>query len=1324
MLSAIADYIKSRRGELGRHVLYLGGGVRTSPDEMRVVDVLEQLALSWARQQGLDLPDERPGAAALELMARAITDPLERCRLLRERLAEARPSEGHTRLARLIAEGYFPAVFTADPTDLLQVALHNHHMEAGKDYHLLAAGVDEPGEISLALAGSTRVVVVKCAGAITREFIPLSVAEVNHAISSIASVIQEAFRTLALFVAYTDREQAFLRYVPHEGDRAFWINRIIPMDDEDLYQELKLESPESVDYHMLQPEVMQMLRARNSARHLICREPGEPSAFFSALEERLSRYRHNVPRPRRPGTALSVLSGGPYRFLDHYTLEDAEIFYGREQDTQAVVNMIKEHQLSVLFGASGRGKTSLLLAGVLPALLEEAESEDGTKWLPVVVRCGEDPIASTIEAVTAALREQGISEPEATDLAPFLQQVIERSGRTVVLIFDQFEEFFVRLGEPLRVQFLEQLQRALQLCPGDLKVLLSIREDYLGELYELRPWLPRVLHNAYRLKKLTYQQAKAAAIKPASQFHVRIEEELVDRILDDIARDDGVEPTELQIIMDRLYQSKSPNRHVIGAHSYEVLSGADRILSDYLDHALDKLSPAERRMARQVLKNMVASSELKAIRSAERIAAETGYPYPQVEKLLARLADLRLVRRIGKPEKHEYEVVHEYVAQKINDWLSDDEARVKDVQDLLTRELSNYQKFKLLMQDGALRLVYQHRDELTISPEEMELIVRSAVLRGQNADYWLGRAAEMGDRLVPTLRELLRSEDPEVRMAVLKALKPHLSVEFLPELVALLGPRDEPPLTAQEARRLAEEYLRSLDRELIELLGHGTDEQRHLAAYALGRIESRRALRPLADALDDEDVAMREEVAEALQEMNSINTVRMLLRRLRERPDAPWAVAYALGRVCHDSRAVRELENAYQSQPNSPQLAFALAMAYAHQREWDQALRLLDQAQALATTPTGLQTIAALREEIARDRKRAALERYWPMFHGDPARTGATEEEVQPPLREHWSFRTRGPVVASPAIRAGLVCVGSRDSYLYGLDSATGALRWELRTGDRIEAAPCLTEDSAYVVSRDGCLYAVALPEGTLRWKFDTGAPSRSSPLVHRDLIYCGNQAGQMLAVDVRSGQVRWRFATADEVSGAPTLADDTVVFGSWDANLYALDASTGELRWQVPGEGPIASSPSVLAGRIYCGSDARVVFALDAASGERIWRQELGGMVRSCPATAAGLAIVGAMDGVVYALSLQDGSIVWRAQTEEEILASPVVSGRVVYLGSKDGNLYAFSLADGTQLWTYKTSYAIYSSPAVAEQMVVLGMQYYDVVAFVAGEEGDGVTR
>ena len=1313
MLTAIADYVKSRRHELGKHVLFVGSAVRTSPGEVRVDDLLGKMALEWATEQGKELPEEEAELAALEMMARAVGDHVQRCKILGEVLEKGRSSEAHTRLARMISDGYFSAVFTTDPTGLLQESLHNRHMDAEKDYHLLVAGVDPADEIEVALAESQRVVVVKCAGEVSRDFLPLSAAEVRAAITSISETIASAFRPLALFVGYAARDLPFIEHVSREGERVFWVNRIIPMDDEELYQELKLESPASVAYHSLQPEVMEMLGARSSQRHLLCREAGEPSAFFSALEERVARHEYSTRRARKVARDQTLLSGGPYRFLDFYDVEDAEVFFGREHQVADVIEMISEHPLSVLFGASGRGKTSLLCAGVVAAMQEEAREDEGRRWLPVYVRCGEDPLENIKDAVSKALKDLGRAAPHRDgELADLLGEAIESSGHLLVLIVDQFEEYFVKLGDRTQAEVARQLAEALATETDKLRVLLSIREDYLGQLYSLDEYLPEIMHNAYRLNKLSPEQAERATIKPAASFGIHVEKDLVDQILLDLSRDDGVEPAQLQIVMDRLYQSLSGRRHRIGLHAYEQLDGAEHILRDYLDYALSQFPALERRTARAILKDMVASSELKMARSLERIAAEVAQAEDAVEKVLARLIDLRLVRRVGREHHRAYELVHEYVADKIEHWMSEREIEVKDVQDLLTRELDNYQRFGLQMSEGALRIIATYRNELNISPEEMELIIRSAAHRDQDVGYWLDRAEELGERLEATFKAMLQDEHAHVHLVALRGLTRHLSPAYLPELVRLLDDDDS------EVRETTEQHLRRLDRELVQMLGHGDEQERRLAAYALGRIDSRRGLRPLAEALEDGDEQMREEVAEALMEMDAPGTTRLLLRRLSNGEDAPWAVAYALGRVSQEPESLEEIKRARSHQPDSPQTAFALALAHEHRREHDRALELLDEAEGLATTETGMQAIAEARAGIKAQRERATEGgEDWPTFHGNARRTGFAPQELLPPLAVKWRFQTRGPVVASASSAAGLICVGSRDGYLYALDSSSGSLRWELRTGDRVEAAPALDRDIAYVTSRDGQLYAAGLQDGDVRWIYDTGAPSRSSPAVHSGLVIAGNQEGQVVAVAARDGKLRWQAQADDDISAAASIMDGRLFIGSWDGKLYALDPETGEQIWRTDTEGPIATSASGADGRLYCGSDAEAIFAFAADTGEILWRRPVGGRVRSCPALGGDRAIVGCMDGNVYALNRADGAIVWTAETEDEVLSAPAVAAGVVYIGSKDGTLYALSLEDGQVLWSYPTSYAVYSSPLIAEEMVVLGMEYYNVVAFAPEE-------
>ncbi len=95
------------------------------------------------------------------------------------------------------------------------------------------------------------------------------------------------------------------------------------------------------------------------------------------------------------------------------------------------------------------------------------------------------------------------------------------------------------------------------------------------------------------------------------------------------------------------------------------------------------------------------------------------------------------------------------------------------------------------------------------------------------------------------------------------------------------------------------------------------------------------------------------------------------------------------------------------------------------------------------------------------------------MFRHDLSRTGSSDASGIPLEGElKWVFATGAPIHSSPAVD-GTVYVGSRDSKLYALDTATGAQLWHITTGDKITSSPAVAGGTVYVGSHDGNLYAV-----------------------------------------------------------------------------------------------------------------------------------------------------------------------------------------------------------------------------------------------------------
>ncbi len=1321
MLGVIADYVKSRRHRLGQHVLFVGSGVRLA-SETTMASILEQLALEHCGDSFEGLPPERRGREALKRFAEQTTDHAVRCRLLQEKLHDVRPPEGYIRLASLIKDGYFPLIFTMSPDDLLEQSLSNQHLEPAKDYHLVVAGVTPPETYTVDLQESTRVAIIKCGGDVGSKYLPLSEAEIRETISGICDTISRSFKVLSIFTAYTERDKPFLACVPREGGKIFWVNTIVPMKDQELYEELKLESPASIEYHRLQPEVTELLEARHSARHLVVREAGTFNEFIANLHNRL--YMRRDRHRRRHRRELTVLRGGPYRFLDYFDVNDNQFFYGREQDVETLLGMIQEHRLVVLFGRSGIGKTSLLRAGLMAELAKRAKDAEAGEipWLTVYALCEDDPLDSVRQAALDAAEEAGFNVDKLRDhktLKKFLRAVAEVTGRNVLVILDQFEEFFVKLGALVKQRFLSEIAECINtdqqpdegLAGKHITVLLSIREDFVGELYELHEQLPTVMQHMYRLKKLTREQAENAIVKPAQNFGIRVEPELVERIIEDLSRD-GIEPTQLQIVCDRLYSSLEPGHYVITERHYDRLGGTEKILSQYLDYALRQFPPLERRVARMILKHMVTGSELKALRPLERIAQEVGMDQESVERVLAKLVDFRLVRGVDKDRKRNYELVHEYLAEEIGGWLTDDELKLKDVQDLLTRELNNYEKFGLLMDAETLRIVSEQRERLSISPAELEMIILSAAASQIDVKEWMSRLPELGEARIRVLARMMEDSKVHVRRIAYEYLPEPVPSALIPQLVA--GLRD----TDETIRNKALQVLNTLQRPLLEALAGDGVVKKADAAFALAKMAPGRYITHLLDAMTDDDEEYWDVVTQVLGELGSEQLGQQVLERLVKLDGrAPWALAHLMGHMAANHQLLEALQRAV-ADSSSARLKYALGLALTEWRQFDEAEEVLRQAVAEADDygakliDQALQNIGKHREMMVSGGDR------WVMFRHDAAHSGAIHQPLRPPLKKIWSYRTGGTLMGSAVVSGGVVYFGSRDHNLYALTSQHGGHLWTLKTNDRIEATPAVSDGLVYIGSYDRRLYAADSVTGRVRWAKDLGSETRSSCTVADGRVWIGCRNGMLHCLNAHTGETLWQYQMADEISGSAAVVGERVIVGSWDSNICALEAVSGELLWQVATDGPVACSPAVDNGIVYCGSDDCCLYAIDLESGTLVWCKELGTQLRSSPALGSDRLVIGGINGGIFCVSYQDMELIWRKDAEEEVLSSPAIAGDVVYVGSKDGTLYALALDDGQLLWSYRTAYGIYSSPTIAEETLYVGLEHNELVAFQSAEE------
>jgi outer membrane protein assembly factor BamB len=152
-------------------------------------------------------------------------------------------------------------------------------------------------------------------------------------------------------------------------------------------------------------------------------------------------------------------------------------------------------------------------------------------------------------------------------------------------------------------------------------------------------------------------------------------------------------------------------------------------------------------------------------------------------------------------------------------------------------------------------------------------------------------------------------------------------------------------------------------------------------------------------------------------------------------------------------------------------------------------------------------------------------------------------------------------VQGSCAVMDGVVCVGSRSSFLYGIDAATGQIRWKhSHDGSWVPSSPAVRDGIAYVGQSDGSKVVAVDATGKRLWTFDAPNETFASPALAGDVLFvAGNDnynmkgKGTLSALDCKTGKALWTLDFPASVWASPVVAGDTVYVACADGKLYAV---------------------------------------------------------------------------------------------------------------------------------------------------------------------------
>jgi WD40 repeat protein len=420
-------------------------------------------------------------------------------------------------------------------------------------------------------------------------------------------------------------------------------------------------------------------------------------------------------------TATSALAGAvpasPYPGLAPYSAANAAFFFGRDREREVIIANLMARRLTLVYGESGVGKSSLLHAGVLAELQrvarEQAAAHTSPEFVPLLFAgWRDDPIAGLVAATREAVGELVPEAADAAGTAVGLHEAVAAltgsfEGELLILL-DQFEEYFLyHPDDDGPGSFAAEFPRTLASADLPVNFLLCIREDALAKLDYFKTRIPGLFANYLRIEHLDREAAEEAILEPieelnrraADEAQIEVEPALVDAVLEQVAAGrvlreqagagvvDGaqgagrVETPYLQLVMSRLWDEEMrTDSHAIRVATLERLGGANEIVRTHLDYALAGFSPEERRIAAEAFHHLVTPSGTKIAHRRGDLAAYTRRSETELSAVLDKLSsgDTRIVRPVapppGDPGSPRYEIFHDVLADAVLAWRARHEA--------------------------------------------------------------------------------------------------------------------------------------------------------------------------------------------------------------------------------------------------------------------------------------------------------------------------------------------------------------------------------------------------------------------------------------------------------------------------------------------------------------------------------------------------------------------------------------------------------------------------------------------------------------------------
>ena len=394
----------------------------------------------------------------------------------------------------------------------------------------------------------------------------------------------------------------------------------------------------------------------------------------------------------------------PFKGLNPFGEDDQDIFCGRNNDIELITDYLRLFRLTILHGASGVGKSSILRAGVTAKLRQEAKDNQEEEEAPLMAIVVFPPLNESWlseDKLFKRLKEQieknimeivpDIQVPDDEETSTFISTLeawtkrIGQEGK-LLIIFDQFEDFFLAYSQKEEeTTYAEALARAVNYFGLRVNFLISIRSSEFTKLERFKSFIPNLMDKSIELKRLFRESAEAAITKPIEFYNeqdkqkIKIEDGLVEEVLNLVKAGDKdeFEAAYLQLVMQSLWdKEKEKDSFSLNLQTLEDLGYAQGIVEKHFKNQMNKLNGTDWDIATHIFRYLVTpsgeqipqkASDLSEYYRRERTSGQEDFQKKLVELLETLSKGSSRILRASEGDR--YEIYFKVLAKVISDWL-------------------------------------------------------------------------------------------------------------------------------------------------------------------------------------------------------------------------------------------------------------------------------------------------------------------------------------------------------------------------------------------------------------------------------------------------------------------------------------------------------------------------------------------------------------------------------------------------------------------------------------------------------------------------------